>query len=284
VNKPRGPTSFNIISQVRRLLKTKKVGHCGTLDPEAEGLLLIAVGSSTRLLQYVKIEPKTYHFGVQFGSETDSYDLQGQVTSSGGHFPIHDDLVHCLNRFKGIIKQVPPTYSAVKINGVRACDLARKGQTPTLKERDVTIHNLELLSYNSTSGTAELTVTCSTGTYVRSLIRDISHECSTFGTATFINRNQIGDYTLNDATVLDETTILDDQLISDINLFKNECQIAFPVSDIEKIIQGKNIYIDTVQSDVSLIFAKSNGTIFAVLKKITDQWYHPETVLSAAVL
>jgi tRNA pseudouridine55 synthase len=153
-----------------------------------------------------------------------------------------------------------------------------------LKERDVTIHDLELLSYNSSSGIAELTVTCSTGTYVRSLIRDISHGCSTFGTATFISRNQIGNYTLNNATVIDETTTLHDQLIPDVNIFENDCQIEFPVSDIEKIIQGKNIFVENVQSDISLIFAKCNGTIFAVLKKINDQWYHPETVLSVAVL
>lgn len=279
VDKPRGPTSFNIIAQTRRLLKTKKVGHCGTLDPEAEGLLLIAIGSSTRLLRYVKTEPKTYEFGIQFGSETDSFDLEGKIVADGGRFPSENELVESLKLFRGEIQQTPPLFSAIKIEGVRACDLARKGITPELKERPVTIHNLELISYDSKNGAAQFVVSCSTGTYVRSLVRDIAHACETFGTATFIKRTKIGDFFINDAIALDTTDSPEKRLISITDVFKNEYQAELSDSEFKNITQGRDIYIENVPDDNTTIFAKYNGNIVAVLKKIDVLRYHPEIVL-----
>ncbi|MBN1600492.1 MAG: tRNA pseudouridine(55) synthase TruB [Chitinispirillaceae bacterium] len=284
VYKPPGPTSFKIISQVRRALNIKKVGHCGTLDPAAEGLLLIAIGSSTRLLQYVTIEPKIYHFGIQFGSETDSCDLEGLVISQGGHFPSEIDLSKTLGHFSGRIKQVPPLFSAVKIAGTRACDLARRGVTPVLKEREITVHRLELVSCNTVNGTAELTVECSTGTYVRSLVRDISRACGTYGTATYIKRVQIGRYSTDDSIRLDETPDPLERLISAKEIFRNDVQIEFDRSEIEKIFQGRNMYIDSVSPESSLVYATFRGEIVAVLRKIEVQWYHPETVLTTKIV
>lgn len=279
VNKPRGPSSFNIIAQTRRLLKTKKVGHCGTLDPEAEGLLLIAVGSSTRLLRYVKTEPKSYEFGIQFGSETDSFDLEGKIVADGGRFPSEDELTESLKRFRGNIPQKPPLFSAIKIEGVRACDLARKGITPELKERQIAIHNLELVSYDGKSGLAQLVVSCSTGTYVRSLVRDIAHTCETFGTTTFIRRIKIGDFFIDDAIALETATSLEERLISNTDVFKNEYQVELQNAEFEKISQGRDIYIENVPDDCAVIFAKYNGKLFTVLKKIDALRYHPEVVL-----
>jgi tRNA pseudouridine55 synthase len=279
VNKPRGPSSFSVIAQTRRLLKTKKVGHCGTLDPEAEGLLLIAVGSSTRLLRYVKTEPKSYEFGIQFGSETDSFDLEGKIVADGGRFPSESELTESLKRFRGNIPQTPPLFSAIKIEGVRACDLARKGITPELKERQIAIHNLELVSYDGKNGTARLMVSCSTGTYVRSLVRDIAHICETFGTATFIRRIKIGDFFIDDAITLETATSLEGRLISNTDVFKNEHQIELPDAEFEKISQGRDIYIENVPDDCAAIFAKYKGRLVAVLKKIDVLRFHPEVVL-----
>lgn len=279
VNKPRGPSSFNIIAQTRRLLKTKKVGHCGTLDPEAEGLLLIAIGSSTRLLRYVKTEPKSYEFGIQFGSETDSFDLEGKVVAEGGRLPSESELTESLKRFRGEIMQIPPLFSAVKIEGVRACDLARKGVTPELKERQITIHNLELVSYDGKNGTAQLMVSCSTGTYVRSLVRDIAHECETYGTTTYIRRTKIGDFLIDDAIALETTTSIEARLIPNTDVFKNEYQVELSATEFEKISQGRDFYSENVPDDCAVIFAKYNGNVVAVLKKIDVLRYHPETVL-----
>lgn len=284
VNKPRGPSSFHIIAQTRRLLKTKKVGHCGTLDPEAEGLLLIAVGSSTRLLRYVKTEPKTYEFGIQFGSETDSFDLEGKIVADGGRFPSESELTETLHRFRGEILQTPPLFSAIKIEGVRACDLARKGITPELKERQITIHNLELVSYDCKIGVAQLVVSCSTGTYVRSLVRDIAHACGTFGTATSIRRTKIGDFFIDDAITLDTAISLEQQLIANTDVFKNEYQIELSANEFEKISQGRDMYRGNVPGECTSIFAKFNGNVVAVLKKIEALRFHPEIVLSAEVI
>jgi tRNA pseudouridine55 synthase len=279
VNKPRGPSSFNIIAQTRRLLKIKKVGHCGTLDPEAEGLLLIAVGSSTRLLRYVKTEPKWYEFGIQFGSETDSFDLEGKIVAEGGRLPSEDELVESLKRFRGEILQTPPLFSAIKIEGVRACDLARKGITPELKERQITIHNLELVSYDGKIGTARFVVSCSTGTYVRSLVRDIAHACEAYGTATFIRRTKIGDFFIDNAIALDTATLLEEQLISNTEVFKNEYSIQLSDSEFERISQGRDMYIENKPDDCATIFAKYNGNVVAILKKTDALRYHPEVVL-----
>jgi tRNA pseudouridine55 synthase len=279
VNKPRGPSSFNIIAQTRRLLKTKKVGHCGTLDPEAEGLLLIAIGSSTRLLRYVKTEPKSYEFGIQFGSETDSFDLEGKIVAEGGRLPSESELTESLKRFRGEIMQTPPLFSAIKIEGVRACDLARKGVTPELKERQITIHNLELVSYDGKNGTARLVVSCSTGTYVRSLVRDIAHACETYGTATFIRRTKIGDFFIEDAIALDTETQLGEQLISNTDVFKNEYSVELSATEFEKISQGRDMYIENKPDDCAVIFASYNGNVVAVLKKTDASRYHPEVVL-----
>ncbi len=279
VNKPRGPSSFNIIAQTRRLLKTKKIGHCGTLDPEAEGLLLIAVGSSTRLLRYVKTEPKTYEFGIQFGSETDSFDLEGKIVAEGGRFPSESELTEALKRFSGEIFQTPPLFSAIKIEGVRACDLARKGVTPELKERQITIHYLKLVSYDGKNGTAHLTVSCSTGTYVRSLVRDIAHACATFGTATFIRRTKIGDFLIDDAVILDTGISLEKRLISNTDVFRSEYQIELSDSEFKNISQGRDMYIENVPGDFQVIFAKYNGNVVTVLRKMDTFRYHPEIVL-----
>ncbi len=269
---------------MRRALKIKKVGHCGTLDPAAEGLLLIAVGSSTRLLQYVNIEPKTYHFGIQFGCETDSCDLEGSVTNQGGHFPSEIELSKTLEHFRGKIRQVPPLFSAIKIDGTRACDLARKGGTPVLKEREITVHRLELVSCDTIKGTADLIVECSTGTYVRSLVRDISHACGTYGTTAYIKRVQIGRYCVDDSIELDETSDPAHRLIPAKDMFCNDIQIEFNHSEIEKIFQGRNVYIDSISPESSLVYATFRGEIVAVLKKIDMQWYHPETVLTTEIV
>jgi tRNA pseudouridine55 synthase len=279
VNKPRGPSSFNSIARTRRLLKTKKVGHCGTLDPEAEGLLLIAVGSSTRLLRYVKTEPKTYEFGIQFGSETDSFDLEGKIVAEGGRLPSESELIEALKRFRGETMQTPPLFSAIKIEGVRACDLARKGVTPELKERQITIHNLELVSYDGKKGVAQLVVSCSTGTYVRSLVRDLAHSCGTFGTATSIRRTKIGEFFIDDAIALDTETSLEERLIPNTEVFKNEFQIELSATEFEKISQGRDLYNENIPDACTVIFAKYNRNVVAVLKKVEALRFHPEIVL-----
>ena len=192
VNKPQGPSSFKIVAQLRKVLKVKKIGHAGTLDPQASGLLVIAVGSSTRLIQYLPNEPKVYRFGLQFGSQTDTLDNTGSIIADGGSFPPSAQLQAALNRFHGEYLQVPPAFSAKKINGVRAYKMARNGDNPPLKPCKVTIHSLDLIQYDQDKGLAELELSCSGGTYVRALVRDLASELNTYGFASFIRRCRSG--------------------------------------------------------------------------------------------
>ncbi|MBQ4212923.1 MAG: tRNA pseudouridine(55) synthase TruB, partial [Selenomonas sp.] len=166
-------SSHDVVGYVRRVLHTKKVGHAGTLDPAAAGVLPVAVGTATRLIEYMEMADKTYRAEVRLGIATDSGDDTGKVLTCQTDLPKFDlsTLENALARFRGKITQRPPAHSAIKINGHRACDLLRAGQTVEIPTREVMIHRLQLLRY--TGDTMLIDVDCSKGTYIRSLCQDI---------------------------------------------------------------------------------------------------------------
>ena len=139
IDKPKGPSSFAIVAQVRNVLGAKKIGHCGTLDPAATGLLVIAIGKAPKLLPFLDLNPKKYVFSVKFGTQTDTLDSQGAETVTGGRMPDAAEIERVLPEFTGEIDQVPPSFSAVKIGGVRAYRMARKKRAVQLKSKKVTI-------------------------------------------------------------------------------------------------------------------------------------------------
>ena len=173
VDKPTGIGSTTIVNQTRHLFDAKKNGHTGTLDPFASGVLPIAFGEATKLVPYVTDGRKEYEFTLQFGTATDTADLTGQVIQESEKRPTKDEILEILPCFLGEITQVPPAYSAVKINGERAYDLARRGIDVQIPERQVTIYWLELLEMVDDSS-ARFRVECSKGTYVRTLGVDLA--------------------------------------------------------------------------------------------------------------
>lgn len=205
------------MSLVRRLLGCAKAGHAGTLDPQASGLLLIALGNATRLLPFLPLEPKKYRFEIQFGSQTDTLDAQGRVIISGNAVPRRNACEDVLSRFRGPIMQVPPQFSAVKVKGRRAYRLARRGESVVLPEREVVIHDLTLVRYNEPSGQALLEVSCSGGTYVRALARDIAAALDTCGYALSVRRLSIGAFTVENACMLESGNRLNEKIISAYN-------------------------------------------------------------------
>jgi len=217
INKPEGPTSFDIIRDLRRSLKTKKMGHAGTLDPLASGLLIVAVEQATKLLPLVPVDTKEYHFTIQFGETRTTGDREGEVEQSGFIIPTRESLESVLPQFRGTISQVPPAYSAIKVNGQRAYDLARKGEEVILQSREIDIESLELIAYDETQGKADLIVNCSTGTYVRSLAFDIAKVLGSGGYASRIHRTRVGMFFLENAfateDVVSEDQVLDPQTI-----------------------------------------------------------------------
>ncbi len=191
IDKPEGMGSTEVVSLTRRLLNAQKNGHTGTLDPFASGILPVAFGETTKLIDFLDDETKEYEFTVQWGTETDSGDRDGEITLTGGKTPSEEEIRAVLPLFCGRIKQTPPAFSAVKINGRRAYDLARKGETPVMPERQVTIYNLEFLK-NLPDNKSCFKVCCSKGTYVRSLGRDIARRLGTFGHLSRLRRTRSG--------------------------------------------------------------------------------------------
>lgn len=208
-DKPYGLGSTQAVAAVKRCLREAglpkvKIGHGGTLDPLATGVLPIALGEATKLAGRMLDSDKAYDFCVKFGTETDTLDAEGQVIATSDAQPTAAEIEAILPRFTGPIEQVPPAYSALKLDGRRAYDLARAGQTVALQSRTVTIHALTLLSCDADSAT--LSVTVSKGTYIRSLARDIAHALGTVGHVTMLRRTKAGPFALESAISLDKIT------------------------------------------------------------------------------
>jgi tRNA pseudouridine55 synthase len=206
LDKPLGLGSTSAVSAVKRALRESgepktKVGHGGTLDPLATGVLPIALGEATKLAGRMLDATKAYDFTIAFGAQTDTLDLEGRVIATSDHLPTMAEVEAILPRFTGPIEQVPPAYSALKVDGERAYDLARKGVEVELKTRPVTIHDLALVSTDSNSIT--LAASVSKGTYIRSLARDIALALGTVGHVKMLRRTKAGPFTLEQAKSLD---------------------------------------------------------------------------------
>jgi tRNA pseudouridine55 synthase len=210
IAKPVGPTSHDVVGLVRRLSQTKRVGHGGTLDPFASGVLPIFLGKATRLVEYHLADRKRYRATVCFGAASTTDDLEGALTPSPGPPPTRAAVEAALDAFRGEIEQRPPAFSAIKVAGRRAYALARAGQSVELAPRTVRIHELALLEWDETrpgEPVAVLDVTCSAGTYVRSLARDLG---AALGSAAYLGalaRTESGTFTLDDAVPLDEIRV-----------------------------------------------------------------------------
>ena len=205
INKPEGPTSFNIVAKVRRVFGIKKVGHCGTLDPLADGLLVVALGNATRLIQYLG-DDKIYEFGVVFGKKTETGDREGKIIGESGKIPAKDELLAVIPKFIGEISQTPPAFSAIKIDGKRAYELARAGQEVEMKSRKIKIFSLELLDFDFEQKTAKFRAHCSNGTYIRSLAQDIAESCGSLGYCSSIKRISVGNFELKNAVSAEDAT------------------------------------------------------------------------------
>ncbi|MGK6353759.1 tRNA pseudouridine(55) synthase TruB [Sphingomonas sp. DT-207] len=211
LDKPLGLGSTQAVSAVKRALRTGgygkfKVGHGGTLDPLATGVLPVAVGEATKLAGRMLDSDKVYDFTILFGVETDTLDAEGREIAASDVRPVLAAVEAVLPRFTGPIEQVPPAYSALKVDGARAYDLARAGEEVVLATRSVTIHSLTLSTPAGEDGLDAVTLTAhvSKGTYIRSLARDIAHALGTVGHVTMLRRTKAGPFTLESAISLDK--------------------------------------------------------------------------------
>ncbi len=202
LDKPSGMTSTHAVSQLKRLFNAKKAGHAGTLDPLATGVLPVAFGEATKTVPFVQAGEKVYRFTVSWGSETDTDDSDGKVCAQSEARPDATEIVALLPRFIGTIEQLPPSYSAIKINGARAHDLARAGQAPVMSPRPVTIHALDLI--NALPEEAIFEARCGKGTYVRAIARDLGSSLGCYGHLSALRRTRVGPFFEADAVLLQD--------------------------------------------------------------------------------
>ncbi|WP_426998814.1 tRNA pseudouridine(55) synthase TruB [Pseudarthrobacter sp. N5] len=209
VDKPQGWTSHDVVGRMRRLAGTRKVGHAGTLDPMATGVLVVGINKATRLLTYIVGTSKTYTATIRLGESTVTDDAEGDVTSRSSTAAVTDEAIHAgVGVLTGEIQQVPSSVSAIKVNGERAYARVRSGEDVKLAARPVTIHRFEVHGIRRESDAEvldiDVTVECSSGTYIRALARDLGDSLGVGGHLTALRRTQVGPYTLQQARTLDQ--------------------------------------------------------------------------------
>jgi tRNA pseudouridine55 synthase len=206
VDKPIGPTSHDIVGLVRRLAATRRVGHGGTLDPFASGVLPVFLGRATRLVEFHLADRKAYRATVCFGASSTTDDLEGEMTPAAGPIPSREAVERALPGFIGTISQRPPAYSAIKVGGRRAYAMARAGETIELRHREVTIHALALVTWDDSEPdrpVAVIDVACSAGTYIRALARDLGAAAGTTAYLGALRRTAAGSFGETDAVTMD---------------------------------------------------------------------------------
>ena len=245
VDKPAGMTSHDAVNKIRRLYNTKKVGHTGTLDPMATGVLVILIGRAAKAAEYIVSDFKRYTAGLLLGLTTDTLDTTGAVLSQSSDIPNGEAVLASLEDFTGPQKQVPPMYSAIKKDGVKMVDLARRGIEIDLPARDIEIYSLEGAAISDTEYSLELY--CSKGTYVRSLCRDIGNRLGCGGAMSSLRRTASGHFDLSAAHTFEELEAMEYEerveLLSDIESLFADCpKVVLPEFFAHLAHSGAHIY------------------------------------------
>ena len=287
VNKEAGCTSFDVVRVVNKITGMK-AGHCGTLDPFATGLMLIAIGKATRFIEYLVNQDKEYIFDIRWGSDTDSYDITGNVIKKSDLIPKKADIKLLIKSFIGKQKQLPPMFSALKINGRRAYDYARKGEKITLSKRDIDISNFELVNYSNSS--ARFKVNCSKGTYVRSLAHDLCKKLGCCGHVSFLHRTKIANFLATNSLTIGDIKDLYSNLDNNMDKIKKNIlsidQALYFLNNFtvdkylyQKLQHGCKILIkDLPFLERSIIKLKFDGRFFAIAQYI-DYTIKPKKIL-----
>ena len=268
IDKPKGISSAGVVGRLKFLLHPQKIGHAGTLDPLATGVLPIALGKATRLIPFVMDDTKTYEFDVKWGVETDTDDLAGVEIAFSDKRPKKEEILKILPQFRGEILQTPSPYSAIKIAGKRAYDLARLGEQVNMPARKITVYNLELIK-NTRAG-ASFVAKVSKGTYIRTLAHDIAHALGTVGVVARLHRVQDGPFKIENSVSLEgDLTILPlESVLGKMPILEVSPEIAARIQYGQRIkdqaltdqcplqgkvlvkCQGKSIAIMHIQRDV----------------------------------
>jgi len=201
IYKPKGITSHDVVGIVRKILGIKQVGHTGTLDPFAEGVLPICVGKATRLIEYFD-DDKEYIATVQFGTATETYDTEGKITKTSNKKITQTEILENLKFFSGEIEQIPPIYSAIKVNGKKLYEYAREGKSVDIEPRKVTVYEIELVGFDNINQTVDIRIKCSKGTYIRSIANDLGEKLGCCGHLIKLIRSKAGKFNVENSVQL----------------------------------------------------------------------------------
>ena len=275
VDKPQGWTSQDVTARLRRVFGTRRIGHGGTLDPMATGVLPVFVGRATRAVEFFEHAEKTYETVLRFGITTDTEDMTGTVLTEEKVSFTEEQLQETLAAFRGEILQVPPMYSALKVNGQKLCDLARKGKTVERQPRPITIHELTLVERGE--NTLRLRVRCSKGTYIRTLCKDIGEKLGCGGCMESLRRVAAGEYTVDEAVPLQ--TLLDteepEKYLRDVDtMFRNYPAVTLTANQETRCRNGNAFSVSLApgtyraysQAGEFLMLAKVDGGVMSTIK------------------
>jgi tRNA pseudouridine55 synthase len=288
LNKPVGYSSRDVVNRVERIIRPEKAGHAGTLDPLASGVLVVCVGGATRLIEYVQRMPKEYQATFLLGKRSASDDLETEVEELlVAPIPIRQQIEAALPRFTGVIEQRPPAYSAIKVAGKRAYRLARRGELIELAPRAVTIHALSLQSYEYPR--LELLIRCSSGTYIRSLGRDLALELRTAAVMSELVRTAVGEFRVTDSLDVTELTAasLNRRLLPPTAALGDLPRVVLTTEQVHRIQSGGLVSQHELPGDVSSLGALAaldhGGNLVAILRlarrgllKPSPNFLHPE--------
>lgn len=253
IYKPVGMTSHDVVTVLRRVTKIKQIGHTGTLDPFAEGVLPICIGKATRLIEYLQ-DDKEYLATVQFGAATNTFDLDGEKVFTSDKKVSRDDIKEGLKSFEGEILQLPPIFSAIKVKGKKLYEYARKGEEVEIQPRKVVIENIELKNFDEELQQAQILLKCSKGTYIRSIANDLGKNLGCGGYLIKLIRTQAGKFRVENSVQLDGIDV-ESNLINPLDIL-NLPKIAVDNDDLARIKNGMPIYktCDKIGNFVSLIY------------------------------
>lgn len=278
INKPSGVSSHSVVASLRKITGIKQIGHAGTLDPLAMGILPIALGKATKLIDYLNSDKK-YIAGLEFGKKSDTYDIEGNIEILNAQRIDIDTIKQVLPKFRGEIKQVPPAFSAVHYKGKRLYELAREGKIPNdIKERNVKIYKNEIIEFDEKKQKLKLAISCSKGTYIRSIVNDLGIALNNGAVMYELTRVEAGGMNLNSSLSLNEDLTKEDiknNLINPASILPIKC---YDINENEyKIILNGNKIKNRFNAEKEIFLIKNN--IIIAFAKIENDFILPKKIL-----
>ena len=281
INKPKSFTSFDVIAVLRKALNQRKIGHMGTLDPMATGVLPILLGDSAKFQIYSNNHDKTYVADLKFGITTDTLDITGNILSETKSSVNREELQKVLKTFIGEIFQVPPMFSAIKIKGQKLCDLARKGVEIEREKRKITIYDINLIDFNEENQTAKIEVACSKGTYIRTLCDDIGQKLSVGAVLTELRRTKSNGFDISESISLDDIKFICERngeknfIFPTDMLFKDMSSVNVSELQANRLYNGASLDISRVRFNKKFIDQEIlkvyMNNIFVGLAKVVEE-------------